>query len=130
MAASHVEPSLHSPSLMQVYALHGALSIFAARAMPQATGKPWPRDPVVQSTPGVLDRSGCPCSLLPSLRKLSNSETGKYPAKQRAAYRPGAAWPLLRTNLSRRHHPGLAGSRVSQRPYKRVRISTQLMTAP
>ena len=39
-------------------------------AMPTAVARPWPRGPVVVSTPGVWPYSGWPGVLDPSCRKL------------------------------------------------------------
>ena len=53
MMASHVLPSSKSPSLDMQKMRCFAPRCLAAIAMPQATGRPWPRLPVENSTPGM-----------------------------------------------------------------------------
>ena len=108
-AASHTSPSLHSPSPRRANTLEVLPLCFSAQAVPAATENPWPSEPVPTSTPGHF-RFGCPWSRLPSFLSVLSSSMGKYPAMANAAYRTGAACPLLRKNRSRFSDPGFAGS--------------------
>ncbi len=67
MAASHTEPSLHSPSLKTTKLRVGRPVILAPRASPAPMGRPWPRDPVAASTPGAQPGAGCSSRGLPAL---------------------------------------------------------------
>ena len=58
-AASQVEPSLHSPSLKRVTTRWGIALILEANAIPVATDKPWPKEPVAASIPGTQRGEGC-----------------------------------------------------------------------
>ncbi len=51
--------------------------ILMAVAMPTALEMPWPRGPVVTSTPGVMPASGWPGVFEPSWRKRFSSSIGR-----------------------------------------------------
>ena len=50
------------------------------------SGHPGAREPVEISMPGHLFMEGCPCSMEPSLRSVSSSDSGKKPTLARQAY--------------------------------------------
>ena len=76
-AASWLTPSMRqpSPAMTQVRWSTRSSPNRAARwrsaiAIPTAVAMPWPRGPVVVSTPGVCPNSGCPGVLEPHCRKF------------------------------------------------------------
>lgn len=68
-------------------------------AIPQATDKPWPKDPVAISTNGIFG-TGCPSIKESFNLKDINWSSVNTPALYKAAYKIGAAWPFESTSLS------------------------------
>ena len=91
-------------------------------AIPQATDKPCPRDPVATSMKfkrGV----GCPSRSESILRSCIKSSTGNCPTNAWAAYKIGAAWPLDKMNLSLLASFGLLLSNLKKNEQIWVKLS-------
>src|SRR3954449_10975466 len=78
--------------------------------MPTALPTPWPRGPVVVSTPAVWPCSGWPGVLLPHVRSdLRSSSSRPQPPRYSWVYSVIEEWPAESTNRSRPGHCGSAG---------------------
>jgi hypothetical protein len=100
-----------------------------AIAIPTLVAVPWPKGPVVVSTPEVHRYSGCPGQRLSSCLKrlMSSSVTAIWPKRSyclltaltplrcSTAYRSMEAWPIDSTKRSRFGQIGSSGSNRSTR---------------
>lgn len=81
--------------------------------------------------PPNMKFSGWPGHLLPNFRKpFKSSKETLYPARCNMVYCKAHAWPLLRTNRSRFHHPTLEGANFIISVHKRWAMGAQPMGAP
>ncbi len=93
--------------------------------MPTAIATPWPRGPVVHSTPSRRKFSGCPAHGLPSWRKLRMSSIVgcAYPDRCSSEYISIEPWPADNTNLSRSAQSGAEGSNFRYFDHRTVATS-------
>ena len=95
----------------------------AAIAIPLAADSPWPKDPVVISTPGIFFISGCPCNFLFIFLKSFNFSSSKNPLLAKQLYNAGEQCPFDNTNLSLSSQLGFFSSIFNMLKYNTVKIS-------
>ena len=129
MAASHICPSVHSPSPSTTNTLLSFLSFLTAHAIPAPAERPIPSAPVGASIPGI-EVQACSCNsdvdLFISLKSVSLLI---IPRNASAAYCTPELCPLERSIISLPSHCGSSGFSLRYLPY-RAAITSAIENSP